>query len=295
MGDLSQQWTRRDWLWLVAATTVGGAALLRAQGGQRAWGVQLYTVREQLAKDPLQTLKAIAGVGYKDVELFGPNTAKIVQLSKEAGLTPVGTHIQASDVLGDKTPEAVDRFFDGIAKADLKYAVVGYIMPNDRGKDVAAYKRFCEQMNAAGERAKKAGLVFGYHNHAFEFGKLLPDGPRPIDILIELFDPSLVKFEIDVFWVSVTGNDPVELITKLGQRVGWVHLKDKAKGTPVKFEETVEHSAFAEVGSGAIDFPAVLKAAQAAGVQHYLVEQDYTPADPIASLKKSFDYLSHLT
>lgn len=294
MKDLSQQFTRRDWLWLVAATTVGGAALLRAQGGQRAWGVQLYTVREQLAKEPLETLKAIAGVGYKEVELFGPNTAKIVQLSKEAGLTPVGTHIQASDVLGGKTPDALDAFFDGIAKVDLKYAVVGYIMPNDRGKDQAAFKKFGEEMNRAGERAKKAGLTFGYHNHAFEFGKL-SDGTRPIDTIIETFDPALVKFEIDVFWVSVTGNDPVELITKLGNRVGWVHLKDKAKGTPVKFEETVEHSAFAEVGSGAIDFPAVLKAAQAAGVQHYLVEQDYTPADPIASLKKSFDYLSHLT
>ncbi len=294
MGDLSQQWTRRDWLWLVVASTLVGGALLRAQGGQRAWGVQLYTVRDQLAKQPLETLKAIAGVGYKEVELFGPNTAKLVQLSKEAGLTPVGTHIQTTDVLGDKTPAALDSFFDGIAKADLKYAVVGYIMPNDRGKDKEAFKKFGEEMNRVGEHAKKAGLQFGYHNHAFEFGKL-SDGTRAIDTIIETFDPALVKFEVDVFWVSVTGNDPVELITKLGKRVGWVHLKDKAKGTPVKFEETVEKSAFAEVGSGAIDFPAVLKAAQAAGVGHYLVEQDFTPGDPIASLKKSFDYLSHLT
>jgi sugar phosphate isomerase/epimerase len=295
MGDHSQLWTRRDWLWLVGASTLAAGAMLRAQG-QRAWGVQLYTVREQLAKQPLETLKAIAGIGYKEVELFGPDAAKIVQLSKEAGLTPVGTHIQANDVLGDKTPDALDRLFDGIAKLDLKYALVGYIMPNDRGKDSAAYKKFGEEMNRAGERAKKAGLVFGYHHHAFEFGKL-PDGTRPIDIIIETFDPALVKFEVDVFWVSVTGNDPVELLNKLanGKRVGWVHLKDKAKGTTVHFDEMVPKTAFAEVGSGAIDFPAVLKAAQAASVDHYLVEQDFTPADPIASLKKSFDYLSHLT
>jgi len=140
----------------------------------------------------------------------------------------------------------------------------------------------------------RAGLTFGYHNHAFEFGKL-PDGTRPIDVMIESIDPALVRFEIDVFWVSVSGNDPVELLRKFGKRVALVHLKDKAKTTPVQTDENVPKDSFAEVGSGSLDFPAILKAAQAAGVQHYFVEQDQTPGDPIASLKKSYEYLSHLT
>jgi len=92
----------------------------------------------------------------------------------------------------------------------------------------------------------------------------------------------------------VTGNDPVALLNKLGKRVMLVHLKDKAKDTPVQFDENVQKEAFAEVGSGTVDIPAVLKAAQAIGVEHYFVEQDQSP-DPLASLKKSYDYLAHLT
>jgi sugar phosphate isomerase/epimerase len=293
MSDLTGNWTRRDWLWVVASSTLGGVALLHGQG-QRAWGVQVYTVRDQLAKQPLETFKAIAAIGYKEVELFGPDFDKHVPLAKEAGLTPVSTHIQASQVLGNTAPGAVDQIFDGIAKLGLKYAVVSYIPPNERGKDRAAYQKFGEDMNRAGQSAMRAGLTFGYHNHAFEFGKL-PDGTRPIDVMIESIDPALVRFEIDVFWVSVSGNDPVELLRKFGKRVALVHLKDKAKTTPVQTDENVPKDSFAEVGSGSLDFPAILKAAQAAGVQHYFVEQDQTPGDPIASLKKSYEYLSHLT
>jgi sugar phosphate isomerase/epimerase len=145
-------------------------------------------------------------------------------------------------------------------------------------------------MNRAAASAKRAGLSFGYHNHAFEFGKL-DDGTRPIDTILTSFDPALVRFEVDVFWVSVTGNDPVDFIKKLGKRVMLVHLKDKAKDTPVKFAEDVEKAAFAEVGSGTVDIPGVLKAAEALGIEHYFVEQDQSP-DPLASLKKSYEYLA---
>ena len=115
--------------------------------------------------------------------------------------------------------------------------------------------------------------------------------PRPIDTILTSFDPALVRFEVDVFWVSVTGNDPVAFINQLGKRVMLVHLKDKAKDTPVQFNESVEKTAFAEVGSGTVDIPGVLKAAQAIGVEHYFVEQDQSP-DPLASLKKSYGYLA---
>jgi len=99
-----------------------------------------------------------------------------------------------------------------------------------------------------------------------------------------------VRLEIDIFWVSVAGNDPVEFITKLGKRVMLVHLKDKAKETPVQFNENVDKTAFKEVGNGVVDIPGVIKAAQAIGVEHFFVEQDQSP-DPLASLKQSFDYL----
>jgi sugar phosphate isomerase/epimerase len=293
MADHQHDWTRREWLGLVAAGTLGGMTILRG-AGSRPWGVQLYTVRDQLTKDAAGTLKAIADIGYKEVELFGPaDLDKRTQLAKDVGLNPVSTHIDGNLIMKD-TPQAdLDKAFDQIASLGYKYALMAYIMPNLRGKEASAYKKFAESMNRAGASAKRAGLQFGYHHHAFEFGKL-DDGTRPIDIMLESFDPALVRFEVDIFWQSVAGNDPVEFITKLGKRVMLVHLKDKAPGTPVQFNEGVEKTAFKEVGSGTIDIPGVLKAAQAVGVEHYFVEQDQSP-DPLASLKKSYEYLAKQT
>ena len=99
---------------------------------------------------------------------------------------------------------------------------------------------------------------------------------------------------MDLFWVCVAGNDPVEMLHKMKGRVPLVHLKDKAEGTPVLYKESVEKTAFKEVGSGVLDWKKVLVAAASAGVQHYFVEQDQTPGDPIESLKKSYQYLSTL-
>ncbi len=288
-GDHLRDWTRRQWLWLMASGAIGSTALLRGQGA-RPWGVQLYTVRDQMKTDAAGTLKAIAAIGYKEIELFGPNVETWVPLAKQVGLTPVSTHLEGALVMNDTPQDTLDRTFDGIAKHGIKYALMAYIDVKLRGKAAEDYKKFGERMNRIAQSAKKAGLSFGYHNHAFEFGKL-DDGTRPIDTMLDVFDPSLVRLEVDVFWVSVTGNDPVEFIKKLGNRVMLVHLKDKAKDTPVQFNESVKKEAFAEVGSGTVDIPAVLKAAQAAGVEHFFVEQDQSP-DPLASLQKSYEYLS---
>ena len=104
-----------------------------------------------------------------------------------------------------------------------------------------------------------------------------------------------MKFELDVFWVSVTGADPVALIKEHAGRVALVHLKDKAKDTPRETNEAkVAATAFKEAGNGSLDFAAILDAAKAAGVEHFFVEQDHTPGDPIASLKQSYTYLQSL-
>ena len=138
-------------------------------------------------------------------------------------------------------------------------------------------------------------MHIGYHNHGFEF-EALPDGRRPLDLLVSRTDPSLVRLEVDVFWVGITGADPVDLLTQYKGRVALVHLKDTAKGAPHATDESkVPAATFQEVGSGSLDFPAILKAADAAGVEHYFVEQDHTPGDPIASLRKSYDYLQTIT
>jgi sugar phosphate isomerase/epimerase len=292
MGDHQYDWTRREWLGLVAAGTLGGMATLRG-AGTRPWGVQLYTVRDQLKEKPAETLKAIADMGYKEVEMFGFGLDKLTPLAKEVGLNPVSTHIDGGLVMNDTPQDQLDKAFDDIAALGYKYALMAYVMPDKRGTEAAAYKKFGDAMNRAGKSAKRAGLQFGYHNHAFEFGKLA-DGTRPIDTILESFDRALIRFEVDVFWVSVTGNDPVAFLKKLDKRVMMVHLKDKAKDVPVQFNEQVEKTAFREVGSGIVDIPGVLKAAKSIGVEHYFVEQDQSP-DPLASLKKSYEYLAKQT
>jgi sugar phosphate isomerase/epimerase len=149
-------------------------------------------------------------------------------------------------------------------------------------------------MNKAGEKVKQAGLQLGYHNHAFEFEKGA-DGATVLDTMMTKWDRALVKLEMDVFWVSIAGIDPVALLQKYSGRVALMHVKDKAADAPtVTSEMKVPPTAFKEVGSGSLDIRAILKAGEAAGVEHYFVEQDQTPGDPIASLKKSIAYLQQI-
>ena len=129
-------------------------------------------------------------------------------------------------------------------------------------------------------------MQFCYHHHAFEFGP--KEGSRPIDIFLERLDPKLVKFEMDAFWVSVAGQDPVQLLEKWKGRVALIHLKDKAPGLKTHYAESLSPNAFREVGLGVLDFAKIIPAARAAGVQHFFVEQDEVAEDPVESLKQSY-------
>ncbi|PYR92513.1 MAG: hypothetical protein DMF84_13495 [Acidobacteria bacterium] len=297
--------TRREWLQLTAMGAVGTATLpsLFAQG-KRPLGVQLYTVRDRLGADADATLQAIASIGYKEVELLRAHAARIAPLAKAHGLDCVSMHIEPPLVTGNWDPWAdavkpedrstLERALDEAKSYGAQYAVVSYLMPSERGGGEAFFEKFADQLNRAGEAGKKAGVQIGYHNHGFEF-EPLPDGRRPLDVLVSHTDPSLVRFELDVFWVGITGASPVDLLTQYKGRVALVHLKDKAKeAARTTDERQVPAEMFKEVGSGSLDFRAILKAADAAGVEHYFVEQDHTPGDPIASLRKSYEYLQSI-
>jgi sugar phosphate isomerase/epimerase len=302
--------TRRDVLQLIAATGVGSLAGGRLLAKAPATlGVQLYTVRDQIVKDPEATLKAIAAIGYKEVEVLRATLAKVAPLAKQLGLAPVSVHVDMPLITGNwaghrelvkafpaaALPEGYDlaACIRDAQAAGAKYLVMPYLMPNERPKDAAGFTAFGQTLQKAGDEITKAGLDFCYHNHAFEFAPL-PDGRRPLDVMLAACDPAVVKLELDVFWVSITGADPVALIRQYAGRIPLMHLKDKAKGAPTALDESVPPTTFVEVGSGAIDFPAVLAAADAAKVQHYFVEQDQSP-DPIGSLAKSYKYLASLT
>ena len=297
--------TRRAWLQLTAMGVAGVAAERSVSAQRKPLGVQLYTVRDKLAPaDAKATLEAIASIGYTEVELLRADAARIAPLAKAQGLACPSMHIEPPLVTGvwDAWAQAVkpenrstlERTLDEAKGYGVQYAVVSYLMPHERSGGSAFYEKLADQLNRAGETARKAGLTIGYHNHGFEF-EPLPDGTRPLDILFSRTDPSLVRFEVDVFWVGITGANPVTLLAQHKGRVALVHLKDKAKNAPRTTDEgKVAPATFKEVGSGALDFRAILKAAQAAGVEHYFVEQDHTPGDPLASLRKSYEYLQRL-
>jgi len=279
------------------ASSLAAAASLEtlAAAGSRTIGVQLYTVRGTVMKESEKVIKGIAEIGYKEIEGAGrADLQKLLPLIQANGMKAVSCHVETPLITGnwDKYPypakATVEEAVDSVKKMGVQYFTMAYIMPAERG-DLDFYKKTADQMNKVAESCRKAGLQFVYHNHAFEFGG--KPGERPIDIFKERLDKKLVALEMDLFWVSVAGHDPVEMLKEWKGRVALVHLKDKEKGTPVQYNEGVAKSAFKEVGSGTLDFKAILKAAPSAGVKHYFVEQDQTPGDPLDSLKKSFEYL----
>jgi sugar phosphate isomerase/epimerase len=169
--------------------------------------------------------------------------------------------------------------------------VFPYLPEPERG-GIEVIRAIAEKLNRAGEKCRAAGMTFCYHNHAFEFAT--EKGTTLFQVMLDHTDPKLVAFELDLFWVSVAGLDPAAMIEKLAGRVPLVHLKDKAEGTAVMYTEAVRPATFKEVGSGVMDWPKILRAAAAAKVEHYFVEQDQTPGDPVESLRKSYGFLSKL-
>jgi sugar phosphate isomerase/epimerase len=263
-----------------AAALLPAARILSADPLEKSnLGVQLYTVRNIIGQNPSGVLKSIEQIGYTEVEAIYASLNKIWSALKQTSLRAVSVHgglpeFQKSGVFAD------------LKQRGFEYAVVPYL-PTDRGPD--AVKGFAADLDKLGQQAKENGLTLCYHNHAHDFKPM--NGTTPLEMLLSETQRDLVQLEMDVFWVSVAGRNPVDLLKQYSGRVPLVHLKDKAKGVPVQQSEHVPPGAFKSVGSGVLDFPAILQAADNAGVKHYFVEQDQTPGNPLDSLRKSYNYL----
>jgi sugar phosphate isomerase/epimerase len=183
-------------------------------------------------------------------------------------------------------PEAID----SLAAMGAEYFTMGYISAGARGDNDDFFRRTADRMNAAAELGRKSGLRFAWQNHAFEFEG--QPGRRPIDTYKERLDSRLVGLELNVFWASIAGQDPLLLLKEWKGRVPLLQLNDKAKDAPRQFSESIGVGAFVEAGSGDIDFPAILKAAPAAGVKFQFAGQDETEGDPLESLRRSVNWLN---
>jgi len=257
-------------------------------------GLQLWTVRNQLKEDFAGTIKKIAAHGYHQVEGFGIDMlAQLAPVAKDAGLAINSMHIGSTHFTGrwdlaGKEPESFDPIIELASKNGIKHLIVGYLQADERGLD--DYKKLAESFNREGEKCAKAGITLGYHNHNFEFANV--DGVVPYDMLRKEIDAKNAKFELDVFWASVSGVDPVELMKKMKGQISLLHLKDKKKDTPDSLDTgEVPKDAYKELGNGEVDIKSIVEMAEATGVEHCFVEQDES-ADPLASIKTSIDWLN---
>jgi sugar phosphate isomerase/epimerase len=294
--------------------TTGGGALAACSSGEetpapvaapapaatftKPLGAQLYTLRFVLPENPAQTLTDLAAIGYSEVEVLQNDYAAQAQMIRDAGLKAVSMHLFAgvvTGVMGEANPpqKTVEEAAAYAKSEGLSYLVMPYLPQGERGTTLDHYKQLAAKLNKAGETAQAAGLGFAYHNHAFEFEPM--GDSTPLAAILSETDPSLVQLELDVFWVSVAGLNPSEVLAKYGGRVPLVHLKDKAPDVPQQFKEGLPKEAFREVGAGTLEFAPILKACGEAGVQHYFVEQDQTSGDPLASLRQSYTHLRGLS
>lgn len=282
--------TRRELLkqmaWVTAGSFLMQDAFALNDVKNKKVGVQLYTIREAIGKDPKGSLKQIADLGFGEVENFGyngkffgmdANTYK--SLLGDLGMTAPSGHYMYNNIL--KGWEKAVEDAKGIGQ---DYMVLAYLLPPER-KSLDDYKKIAENLNKAGEVCKQAGIQLCYHNHEFEFEAL--NGTLPFDILTNETDAGLVKVELDLYWATVAGQDPVALFKKHKGRVALWHVKDMDK-TPKKN--------FTEVGNGVIDFATIFKHAKTSGMKHFFVEQDVCPGSPFDSIKQSIGYIkSNLT
>jgi len=242
--------------------------------------LQLYTVRDAMAKDFEGTLAKVAAIGFKHIEfagLYERDPKAVRTLIDKLGLKAVSGHVGIDGTEANIEREAA------LAKI-LGYDLIVSSPPDgwkwaEKGT-VAAYTGAVRTFEKASAFAKKHGLTYCYHNHSFEFDKL-EDGRRGIDILFNDAKPPLAS-ELDVYWVKHGHDDPVTWIKKLAGRVPLLHIKDMEKG---------EKRGFTEVGTGTVDMKAVVAAAPAAGVRYLIIEQDsnWKNNDGIESAKISFE------
>jgi len=241
-------------------------------------GIQLYTVRDQMKADFEGTLAHVAEIGYKEVEFagyFDHTPADVRAILDRHGLSAPSTHIALGEI------DAWKASLDTAKAIGHEYIVVPWI-PQEKRLTLDGWKNVAGVFNRAAQLAHDAGLQFAYHNHDFEFPKL--EGQVPYDVLLQNTDPKLVQLEIDLYWITKGGQDPLNYFSRWPGRIPLVHVKDSA-GAP-------EHK-MVDVGQGKIDWKRIFAKKEQAGIKHFFVEHDQPP-QPFQDIAASYNYLKGL-
>jgi sugar phosphate isomerase/epimerase len=249
------------------------------------FGIQLYTLRDDMPKDPKGILQQLASFGYRQIESYegplgmfwGMSHTDFKKYMDDLGMAIVSSHCDYTKDLEKKATEA--------AAIGMKYLIAPWVGPQ---KTLDDFKKIAEGFNKAGETCKKAGIRFAYHNHDYTFVSI--DNQMPQDVLMQSTDASLVDYEMDIYWVVTGGQDPLTWLKKYPNRFKLSHVKDREKNAP-----PAEKEASCILGTGSIDFKAILKEASAQGMEYYIVEQEkYENSTPIDSAKADAEYLKAL-
>jgi sugar phosphate isomerase/epimerase len=283
---------RREFLKLTATLGSGlllnnlaGCASARAQISKN-FGLQLYTLRDDLPKDPKGVLTQVASFGYKQIESFegakgifwGMKNTEFKKLMDDLGMKIVSTHCDINKDFDRKAAEA--------AEIGMKYLICPYLGPQ---KKIDDFKRFAETFNQRGETCKKNGIRFAYHNHDYGFIPL--EGQLPQDILMQNTSKDLVDYEMDIYWVVTAGQDPIAWFNKYEDRFRLCHIKDRKKAAPAS-----DRNASVVLGTGEINFPDILKQAGRKGMDYFIVEQEaYEGTTPLDATRADAGYMKNFS
>jgi sugar phosphate isomerase/epimerase len=296
--------SRRTFVASSFATTltslIAGPQWLHADPMGVAPGIQLYTVGDDLKKDPPGALAALRNIGYKYVETAGVaplSSAAFRKALDTAGLECPSAHVRFTT--GDPAPQ-----FEEASTLGARFAVSSVLVARPLGSSMQEairslselsldnFKRTAALANEIGRKAKEAGLQYVYHNHNFEF-KDLGGGKIGYDILLSETDPGLVKFEADCGWMTVAGHDPVKYFRGYPNRYCMIHVKDFLEGPVTTDLSPSNRPHGTELGRGFIDYKRIFQACKAAGIQYYFSEQEppFTDMPALQAAKVDYEYM----
>ena len=274
--------SRRQWMahGAALATAIAAGPLSAQRSKAKPIGLQLYTVREIFAADPMGTLEKVAAIGYREVEFGGGGYDKLDHVAlrrtmDRVGLKSPSLHIGYEALRGD---------FSGSVKMAKTLGADTVVLPwmAPEMRNLPRWKDALANLNLWARQLRAEGLGFAYHNHDFEF-TVKSEGRSMFDLLVAETDPALVKIELDLFWTVAAGEDPKAVIRRLPGRVYAYHVKDR----------TAEGK-MTSVGAGTIDFADIFRLNGLAGAKHFYVENDQSPAPYLPDITASFAALSRL-
>ncbi|MEZ4940102.1 MAG: sugar phosphate isomerase/epimerase [Saprospiraceae bacterium] len=295
---MQKKLSRRHFLKSTALATAGFYAMGSKACSPRSsapehLGIQLYSLRDDMKKAPANTLKAVAEMGYREVEAYGFNEGKLFgyaypefgALLKDNGLSMPSTHAGVSladyNKADDDISDTVKKWIDAAPALGLKYL----ISPSINADEWSRMDQVVKFYAAMGRYCQKAGVRFGHHNHEYEYQQKAPDGRLLIEWILQEVDPALMSMQMDLCWVVYAKNDPVDWFRKYPGRWELCHAKDLM--APDRRETAI-------VGEGIVDFKTIFKNRENAGLQYFIVELEHYKNSPLEGVETARKNLLHM-